>query len=299
MMLAIMKTRRKLTPAAPGGDYTALREDFAQRNAHLPLEPGVAFLDAGEFGGVPVEVATLEGVDPEDAPVAVLYLHGGGFAMGDRSTGRSFTSYLAALTGFPVYSCSYRLAPEHKAPLAALDCLTVYRQLRQDSPDRPVVVVGESAGASLALVTALWARDEGVVPPVALVAFSPVTNLADDLPSRTTNAESDIALSGDGVKALADIYGGGADLRDPYVSPAFGDFRGFPPLFLVADRSEVVIDDADALAESVRAAGGSVEYHVTEGLFHTFQLLGRLLPEAEAIMSETVGFIQRHTAPPL
>ncbi|WP_062464235.1 alpha/beta hydrolase [Demequina soli] len=272
----------------PGDDAVAVRAAVDAQGAAMPVEAGVIFV-ADALGGVEVERSRTEAPDER---AVILYIHGGGFAFGNATTSRAYASVLAAATGLEVVSVSYRLAPEHPFPAAPEDCAAVYAALVAEAPARPVVLVGESAGATLAIVTALIARDRGLTLPACVYAMSPLGELATELPSRVANGEADLVLGGLTNDQLIDSYAQGADLADPYLSPVHADFTGFPPLRLFVDRSELLHDDTLAIAQKAREAGVSVEVDAWTETFHSFPTLGRATPESAQILDETVAFIR-------
>ena len=101
---------------------------------------------AGTVGGVPGEWSRRSGAPAR--PGSILYLHGGAYCVGSPATHRALTSRLARVTGLPVFSADYRLAPEHPFPAALDDAVAAYRALRADGP---VILIGDSAGGGLAL----------------------------------------------------------------------------------------------------------------------------------------------------
>jgi acetyl esterase/lipase len=129
--------------------------------------------------------------------------------------------------------------------------------------------------------------------PECVIAFAPCTNLADDLPSRTTNDATDLTLAGDSLRGIYDNYIGDGDPRNPYVSPVFGNFEGFPPLFVIVDDGEVLFDDAEQVVSAARRAGVDVQYQIVHGLFHTYEVLGKMIPESKQAMKDTVAFIYK------
>jgi len=108
----------------------------------------------------------------------VLYLHGGGFALGSAATHRNLAARLAARADVTVLVIDYRLAPEHPFPAALDDCVTAYRWLFDCGvAPRHIAVAGDSAGGNLTITTLLKLRDMGLPPPAAAVCFSVTVHL--------------------------------------------------------------------------------------------------------------------------
>lgn len=161
---------------------------------------------------------------PADAPLTVLYLHGGGYVLGSAGVAAPITARLAA-ADLRVVSLDYRLAPAHPFPAAVDDAAAAHTELRAAAPHRPVALAGDSAGGALALAVALRARLEGTAPPAALALFCP--HLAHDPdPDAQGRAEDG------GGRALADAYRDGHDPADPLLSPLLAPadlLAGLPP----------------------------------------------------------------------
>lgn len=203
----------------------------------------------------------------------LLYFHGGGFVVGSaRATAHIPAALLRHLDG-QVVSLDYRLAPEHVFPAAPDDCLAAYCELLDSGADpRRLVIAGDSAGAGLAVVTMLRARDAGLPVPAAAALFSPAVDL-------TLSGES--VRSKDGVDPffapadlgwLFDQYLAGGERTAPEVSPLFADLTGLPPLLIQVGSSELLLDDAVRLAGRAGADEVAVTLEVVPRQPHVFQL---------------------------
>lgn len=194
----------------------------------------------------------------------------------------------SAITAF-----EYRLAPEEPFPAAPDDCYVVYKALLQKYPHSKIVVVGESAGGTLSLVVTLMAKAAGVPLPSCVCAFSPCTDIAEELPSRKRNKDSDYQIPHDVNEQLRAIYvKKGDDPHNPYISPLYGYYEGFPPLKIVVDSGEVMADDSALLAEKAEKAGVKVDYQPWDDVFHAFPMSGSFIPESAQVLEDTVAFIR-------
>jgi acetyl esterase/lipase len=190
----------------------------------------------------------------------------------------------------PVYGLDYRLAPEHPFPAAVEDAAKAYAWLQSRHPNAGIVLAGDSAGAGLAIATAIGARDAGLSAPKAIVAFSPYADLAVTGASVEANARSCAMFTPRGVREAAALYLAGADARDPRASPLYADLNGLPPMLLFASRHEILRDDALRLAERARAAGVKVELIVRDRLPHVWPVFVTLLPEARDAFATVTAF---------
>lgn len=260
-----------------------------RRNAARPLArppKGITVEDARL--GVPCEL--IKGRDSGET--AILNIHGGGFTTGAAKETRALSFHLCKLCGCDVLACDYRLAPEHKLPAAFDDCFDVYRAAIKKYPR--LIVVGGSAGGTLAVATALRAKEEGLPLPLGVAAFSPLAGIGMELPSHRTNLQTDYMLKRDpsGGALLTKLIpeGAGEDfLKDPKISPAFGDFAGFPPLFLAVSDIEILYDDSKLLYERAKAAGVETELIVGHNMLHAWASIPQI-PDSRKTLREMKTF---------
>ncbi|OUC94584.1 alpha/beta hydrolase [Streptosporangium minutum] len=203
----------------------------------------------------------------------LLYLHGGGFVVGSaRVTAHISAALLRHLDGRAV-SLDYRLAPEHPFPAAPDDCLAAYRELLDSGVDpQRLVVAGDSAGAALAVVTMMRARDAGLPMPAAAVLFSPAVDLTLSGASMRSKDGVDPFFAPADLEWLFDQYLAGGDGAAPGASPVFADLTGLPPLLIQVGSSELLLDDAVRLAGRAGADEVAVTLEVVPRQPHVFQL---------------------------
>lgn len=246
------------------------REQFAARFTRpLPTDIGSS---ATTLGGRPaLELrSAAPGTAGEDV---LLYLHGGGFVIGSaRVTAHLTAALLRHLDGRAV-ALDYRLAPEHAFPAAPDDCLAAYRELLDSGTDpRRLVIAGDSAGAALAVVTMMRARDAGLPMPAAAVLFSPAVDLTLSGASMRSKHGVDPFFAPADLEWLFDQYAAGSDRSAPEPSPVFADLTGLPPLLIQVGSSELLLDDAVRLAGRAGADEVAVTLEVAPRQPHVFQL---------------------------
>ena len=223
----------------------------------------------------------------------VLYLHGGGYLFGSPKTHRQVLIAMAKAFQAPVYGLDYRLAPEHPFPAAVEDAAKAYEWMLIRHPEAAIVLAGDSAGAGLAIATAVGVRDGGMKQPQAIVAFSPYSDLAVTGASVEANAKSCAMFTPRGVREAAAMYLAGANARDPRASPLYADLAGLPPMLLFASRHEILRDDTLRLAERASAAGVKVELVVRDRLPHVWPVFVTLLPEARDAFATVTAFARQ------
>jgi acetyl esterase/lipase len=258
-----------------------------------PLVPGppagtqTTPVDAGGISAVRIAVRQAR------SDRYVIYFHGGGYAVGTAPLFRDFTWRIGVAARACVLYFDYRLAPEHPFPAAVEDAVRVYRWLADRVDPCRIAFVGDSAGGGLALATLYKLRDEGSALPGAAVAVSPWTDLALTGPSLQSNAAADPMLNVKKLPALADGYLGGADPRNPYASPLYGDGFGLPPALIQVGSDEILRDDAVRMAEKLRAAGSDVEIEVWPRMPHAWHLYARVVPEGRHAIERIGAFLEK------
>lgn len=231
----------------------------------------------------------------KSAKRAVLYLHGGGYVAGVTKTYHPLCSRLASELTADVFLPEYRLAPEHPFPAALDDAVAAYdRLLDHGWRAEHIIIAGDSAGGGLTLATLLRLRDEGKPLPACAIVMSPFADVTATAPSVQANDDSDALLSAAMLVSGRNIYvPDPAREREPWASPAFGDYTGLPPLMVLVEETECLRDDAYTVADRARAAGVPVDFVSRRGLLHVWPIFWPLLPEAREDVARMVAFVRR------
>lgn len=203
----------------------------------------------------------------------LLHCHGGGYSTGSSLYARTLTSKLAASTSMDVLCFDYRLAPEHPYPAATEDAMKAWNYLMLlGYGARDVILTGDSAGGNLALSLTLRLKAEGRLLPRGLVLLSPWTDLTSSGKSFQTRAELDPVLDSAYIDRMVSAYAEGKNLRDPYISPLFGNFEGFPPAYIQVGENEILLSDSKRLHQAFVEANVSVKMDIYPGMWHVFQM---------------------------
>ena len=228
----------------------------------------------------------------------ILYLHGGGYVGGAIHHTRNHASDLTRVVGQRVVSLDYRLAPENPYPAALEDTLAAYTDLL-DMGFKPeaVTLLGLSAGGGLALAAALACRDAGKPMPGAIVGLSPWCDLTVRNITIQANEQRDIILTPALLDGAAMLYAGDHDRTNPLISPLYGDLNGLPPILLQVASGEMLLGEAIALTDKAKKSGVDVTLAIYDSVWHCWQTLNELLPEARAAQVEIGRFVRRHTWP--
>lgn len=273
------------------GRLRAMTKNTPRRALAVP--PGYKVENLQTDQGLEFDIADQSAPRTAATSTIVLYLHGGGYIFGSPKTHRQVLLAMAKAFAAPVYGLDYRLAPEHPFPAAVEDAAKAYRWLGAQHPQASIVLAGDSAGAGLAIATAIGVRDGGLPPAKAIVAFSPYSDLAVTGESVEANAKSCAMFTPRGIREAAAMYLAGADARDPRASPLYAEFKGLPPMLLFASRHEILRDDTLRLAERASAAGVKVELVVRDRLPHVWPVFVNLLPEAREAFATVTTFARQ------
>ena len=241
--------------------------------------------DGIEPGEITVRVYTPDGAGPFPGH---LYLHGGGFWLGEPAQFDSNCKAIAAGAGCVVASVDYRLAPEHRFPVAPEDCYTALQWFVAHADDlgvdpRRVSVGGGSAGGNLSAVVALMARDRSGPSLVFQVLEIPVTDLTGSHPSIEENGEGYL-LTKAGMQQCVDYYlAEPGDAKHPYASPLFAsDLSGLPPALVMTAEFDPLRDEGEAYGARLQEAGVPTVVRRWDGQFHGSQSMSKVIPDAAA-----------------
>jgi epsilon-lactone hydrolase len=275
----------------PAGDVSiAEMRAGMEQMAAISKAPEGTRVEPVNAGGVPSEWSVAPDASED---VTILYLHGGGYALGSLSSHRHFVGWLSKAAGARVLAADYRLAPEHPYPAAVEDAVAAYRWLLASgvAPAR-ITLAGDSAGGGLALATLVALRDAGIPLPAAAALMSPWVDLALAGESMDSKAEIDPMVTREPLAKMAEAYLAGQSATAPTASPLYADLAGLPPLLIHVGTAETLLDDSLRLADRAKAAGVDVQLEVFDDLIHVFHWFAPLLPEAVEATEQVGKFLR-------
>jgi epsilon-lactone hydrolase len=274
----------------PDLDLPGMRAGF---DGMLPDPAEDVTVTEAEVGGVAGRWVEAPGA----GDTVVLHVHGGGNLIGSSVSHRDLAARISRAAGARVFVADFARAPEAAFPKAFDDVVAAYRGLLDSgvAADK-IVISGDSAGGGIAVGVTSALAGEGLARPAAVVAIAPLVDWTFSGESIDGNAATDPLVSRAMVEMMAGAYLQGADPKDPRASALFADLDGFPPLLVHVADAEILLDDSRRLVEAVQGAGGQVELHVADGLFHIYHLFADKLPEAQASIDEIGRFVRTHTA---
>ncbi len=277
----------ELTPEAARQVYAAARgvTDFDLGDLAVVRDLAIP----GPAGPIPARLFDAE-AHRAPGPV-VVFFHGGGFVIGDLDTHAPLCAEIARTLRLPVVAIDYRLAPEHRWPAAPDDAEAAARWIA-GSPEAlglsvtSLVLMGDSAGGTLTVVTALALRDDpAAVPAIVQAPIYPAVDPAGAYESYEAFADGYL-LTMPTMLWFADAYA--ADVQHMRASPLHADLAGLPPAVVVVAGLDPLRDQGRAYAGKLAQAGVSVTYREAEGTIHGFATLRRAIPSAQG---DIAGFL--------
>jgi acetyl esterase len=244
---------------------------------------------------------------PRSAPATggglLVFLHGGGWVVGDLDSHDGYCRELAAESGVRVLAVDYRLAPETEAPVAAEDALAAFAWAVDHAEDlgadpARVGVGGDSAGGNLAAVVAQQCVRRGLPAPALQLLIYPAVDLVGRRPSRDLFGEG-FYLTDEDIDWYRDLYTPNRVIRsDPMVSPILTeDLGGLAPAFVVTAGFDPLRDEGDEYAAKLAAAGVPVEHVCESGMVHGFASMLVVGDEVRAARLRIAAAVRRTLRP--
>lgn len=232
-----------------------------------------------QIGGVPGILVTPIGCDRQQV---LIFMHGGGFALGSSASHRKLAGHVAKALGVSAFVLDFRLAPDFKFPAQIEDGVAVYRALLAEGHGpEDLTPIGDSAGGNLAISMVFEARNLGMPLPLQVITMSPWLNMENDGITIETNDATDFLITREGLQGNIDRYILGATSpTDPMANPLYQDFTGFPRLYITAGDVESLFSDSVRLNQLALDAGVDVTFSIGEGMQHVFPFLAGRHPRA-------------------
>jgi monoterpene epsilon-lactone hydrolase len=275
-----------------------------QANAKIAGEEDVRL--AAQAYGVRITKADIQGVetyrlDPGTSDRAkskqiFIYLHGGGYLFGGGMSGLFEAILIARRVGIPVLAIDYRMPPRHPYPAPIEDVVSVYGSLLETYAPQSIAIGGSSSGGGLALASVQALRSDRMRLPGGLYLGTPWADLTKTGDSFYVNEGIDrklVAYEGF-LAAAAKLYANGRDLKEPGLSPLYGDFDDLPPTILVTGTRDLFLSLAVRVHRKLRSAGVTADLHVLEGLSHVEYFVEPDAPESIETYRELRDFLRAH-----
>ncbi len=211
----------------------------------------------------------------------LVYVHGGSFIGGGRSSWRSFCASLANASSTKLLLPEIRLAPEFPFPSAIEDVLSVVSSVSLTGKD--IILSGDGSGAAIALAAALESSDSVRSRLKDIVLFSPWLDFSPESPLFLNKKAADEVLSAECLRRCADLYTYRSNLQNPSVSPMYAPETALsllPPVYIQIGEKEILLPDAKRFINRLYHAGIEYELDVWENMMHLFQMADEYIPDA-------------------
>ncbi|MBO0741398.1 MAG: alpha/beta hydrolase [Hyphomicrobiaceae bacterium] len=280
------------------------RQAYLASRAVLQPEPEavaeVATLAAqGPAGPIPLRLYRGQGCTSGRLQPALIYLHGGGWVIGDLESHDQVCRALANAASCIVVAVDYRLAPEHKFPAAAEDAIAALQWIASNAARLGVdaarlAVGGDSAGGNLAAVAAINARECGGPPLRLQFLVYPAADMSLDWPSAERHAQQ-LPLTRAAMDwFIAHYLRSPADKADWRASPLrAASLQGLPPAFIVTAGFDPLCDEGQAYAQALCAAGVAVVHEPFPGQIHGFLSMGRIVADSRRLIEMAGSRLKR------
>jgi epsilon-lactone hydrolase len=284
-------------PTTPDG-WRALRDALAEGGKkNLPevrQRLGVT-LETQTIGGVNCYVLTPDSIPEANRNRLLMYLHGGARIIGLGESGTGEATIMAGRGHFKVISVDYRMLPDFPFPADLDDVIAVWKEVVKMVNPANTAIFGTSTGGALTLTTVLRAKQEGLPMPGAIALGTPNSDFTWTGDTLFTNELIDNVFPtfhgfADGA---ARMYASGRDLKEPLISPIYGDFHGFPPAILTTGTRDLLLSDTVRVHRKLRQAGVEAQLQVFEGQSHAQYLFGPS-PEGREVFAEVAAFFDAH-----
>jgi acetyl esterase/lipase len=293
--------RQKAMGIVPQNDaewqaLVAADDEAKATEVQAAIDQSAVSVERDEIEGVAVHHVIPDEIDPRHEDHLFVHVHGGAYVLNGGAACVAEALVIALGTKMRALSIDYRMAPRHPYPAAVDDVVTVYRHLLTQRPAPSMAMGGSSAGAGITLSAVQQLIELDVDTPGALFIGTPGSDLSGTGDTFHTNQGVDRNIpTYDGiVEAMVRLYAGDLDLKDPRISPIYGDFDGFPPTLLVSGTRDLFLSNTVRTHTKLRQAGAVADILVFEGVSHADYLIESASPESQLFITELDQFFTQH-----
>jgi acetyl esterase/lipase len=248
------------------------------------------------IGGVRAFIVTPSQMAEANRNRVLVHVHGGGYVFGPGEAGTTEAIMMAGHAHIKVISVDYRMPPDFPYPAAMDDAMAVYKEVVKTTDAKKVGIFGTSTGGGMTLAMVLRAKKEGLPLPGAIAPGTPWSDMTKTGDTYFANEMVDnVLVSNDGwLGDAAVLYANGHDLKDPMLSPIYGDLQGFPPTILTTGTRDLFLSNTVRVHRKLREAGVTADLLVFEGLSHAQYLFSADAPESKQHFAEVGAFLDQH-----
>jgi epsilon-lactone hydrolase len=270
-------------------------EAVAKTLPELRAKLGVK-VEPTKIGGVNAFIVTPENIPEANTDRLLVHVHGGGYVFFPGESGTREAILMAGYGKFKVISIDYRMPPDFPYPAAMDDAMAVWKEVVKTSDPKKMAIFGTSTGGGMTLAMVLRAKKEGLPLPAATAPGTPWSDMTKTGDTFFTNEMIDnILVSNDGwLGDAAKLYANGTDLKDPQLSPVYGDYTGFPPTILTSGTRDLFLSNTVRVHRKLRQAGVVSDLHVFEGQSHAQYAGDPFAPETKEHFGELAAFFDKY-----
>ena len=272
----------KLSPVEARNYLLTIQENYNSALPKIPVQIQDKKIELNNANTVEIRIVRPENTD-EILP-AILYIHGGGWIMGDKNTHDTLVRKLCVCTNTTIVFPSYSLSPEEQYPTALNQIYSTLQYIQENAaelkinPDK-IAISGDSAGGNMAAAVCIMAKKEKTPLPVIQALFYPVTNADMDTKSYELFKDGPW-LTKKAMEWFWDAYAPDKKERESiFISPlkaALEDLQGLPPALIITDENDVLRDEGEAYARKLEQANVKVISVRINGTIHDFMMLNAL-----------------------
>jgi acetyl esterase/lipase len=269
---------------------------FSVKTAAILREKLGVKVEATTIGGVKAFIVTPGDVTEANRNRVLIHVHGGGYVLGPGEAGTPEAILMAGHNRIRVISVDYRMPPDFPYPAATDDAMTVYKEILKATDAKKIGIFGTSTGGGMTLVMVLRAKAEGLPLPGAIAPGTPWSDMTKTGDTYFANEMvDDVLVSNDGwLGDAAALYANGHDLKDPMLSPIYGDLHGFPPTILTTGTRDLFLSNTVRVHRKLREAGVIADLIVFEGLAHAQYLFIPDAIESKEHFAEVGAFFDKY-----
>jgi acetyl esterase/lipase len=254
---------------------------------------------AEKIAGVQAYRVKPAAIAPENRNRLLVHVHGGAYVFGGGEAAAAEAVLMAHFGKIEIVSVDYRMPPDFPYPAALDDALAVWKEVTKSRNPGNTGLFGTSTGGGMTLALVLKLKELKLPLPGAIMAGTPWADLTKTGDTYFTNEFVDNVLgSNDGMlEAAAKLYAGTHNLKEPLLSPVYGDFSGFPPAILLSGTRDLFLSNTVRVHQKLLQAGGIAELLVFEGQSHAQYMVAPQAPETRDAWTEVSRFFGRHLKP--
>ena len=260
------------------------------------IDHSAVSVEHDEIEGVNVYHVIPDEIDPKHEDHLFVHVHGGAYVLNGGAACVAEALVIALGIKMRALSIDYRMPPRRPYPAAVDDVVTVYRHLLTERPARSIAMGGSSAGGGITMSAVQQLIKLGVDVPGVLYLGTPGSDLSGTGDTFQTNQGVDRNIpTYDGlIEAMVSLYAGDLDLKDPRISPIYGNFVGFPPTILVSGTRDLFLSNTVRTHARLRQAGSLAYMLVFEGVSHADYLIELASPESQLFLADLSRFFAQH-----